>query len=232
MVEVYAAATGRSSETTEDGGATRRQHKTTMDSSNLLSPPRSAAGIPGKERRNPSITPRKFQRFFTPRSRVPLQPSAARKALRDLAAPALNRCQTPSSPLKPLSEDHGDQESFLPQTLRSAKRRKTQHTPESSPLKPSSLPPTPSRSHKVDSRSLLLSPVDSFYASQGSQDVSDSDEDVSDAASYDGPRDVEPLIPLTRRGYAAHLVQRMIGGMPRAGRQFMSFPVSGMSNAR
>src|SRR5438105_2486454 len=98
-----------------------------MLTNSLLSSPPRAPPSRGKERRNPSITPRKFQRFFTPRSRVSSNPSAARRALRDLAGPALNRCQTPSSPLKPISEDNVAGE--LP-VHRSAKRQKIQHTPD------------------------------------------------------------------------------------------------------
>src|SRR5512142_1808050 len=99
----------------------------------LHSPPRMSS-VRGKERRQPSITPRKFRRFFTPRPRISSQPSAARRALRDLTAQALNRSQLGSSPLKGSLDVNGP--ATPSQSLRGAKRRKMQHTPDpSSPLK-------------------------------------------------------------------------------------------------
>lgn len=67
----------------------------------LLSPSRASQT---KERRNPSVTPRRFGRFFTPRSS---QPIAGRRILGNLDAPSVNRQRTPpqSSPPDILSSD-------------------------------------------------------------------------------------------------------------------------------
>lgn len=202
-------------------------------SNNLLSSPPRASSTHGKERRNPSITPRKFQRFFTPRSRVSSKPSAARKALCDLTAPALNRCQTPSSPLKPISE-----ELYLPlpQDAHRGKRRKFNHsTPEKqssssylpSPLQSSPLLPTP------DLRPGLASPIQSLRSRQALQDVVYRDDDVSEDEEEVPEVMAAPSkvpVPLHRRGLGAQLVQRMTGAMRFASEKALECPVAGESS--
>ncbi|KAI1801394.1 WD40 repeat-like protein [Daldinia bambusicola] len=191
--------------------------------SRLLSPPRVTNG---KERRNPSITPRKFQRFFTPRSRVPTRISPARKALQDLAAPELNRYQTPapSSPLRPYSEDHILDENADAVDAPTPKRRKFNHTPDSSPCRP----PLTCQPNHVGSEALsntrpaLLSPIRSIRSSQ--EDIELDDDDISEDELPSWPKPISRLVPLTSRGLAGQLAQRQLGGMPRAGRSFMSFP--------
>ncbi len=190
----------------------------------LLSSPPRAPSSRGKERRNPSITPRKFQRFFTPRSRVSSQPSAARKALRDLAGPALNRCQTPSSPLKPISEEYGADD--LP-SYPVSKRRKVQHAPNQlaqlpSPLNTSPLLPT------AEIRPGLGSPIRSLRSRR--ERALQDDLGLDDSASEDdeAPPSPKRCVTLPRRGLGAQLVQRMTGGMPRGGDYKMRHPVAGM----
>ncbi|KAI1485547.1 WD40-repeat-containing domain protein [Biscogniauxia mediterranea] len=196
------------------------------ENSRLLSPPRVQNT---KERRNPSITPRKFKRFFTPRCRVPTNPSPARRALQDLAAPELNhRYQTPapSSPMIPFSEERIlDDERPDTRDSRLAKRRKTRHTPESSPCRPPALSVSfhdgSSPSHAIPSG--LLSPIRSLHSSQG---FCDSEDDASDD---DLPPEPQPLKRLTRlpsRGLTGQLAQRQLGGMPRAGRSYMTYPAA------
>lgn len=197
----------------------------------LSSPPRLSPGA-GKERRNPSITPRKFKRFFTPRSRVSSEPSAARRALRDLAAPALNRCLTPSSPLRRISEFSAYQE--LPQSpdgisQRSSKRRKFRHTPEPTPEQlPTPFSTSPAGFRTPDSHHRLRSPIDSsFQASQSSQDTADVDEVDSEEDLFEDSRSPRRLVPLHQRGLGGHLAHRMTGSMPRNGRQYISCPPTG-----
>ncbi|EAQ90617.1 hypothetical protein CHGG_02552 [Chaetomium globosum CBS 148.51] len=198
----------------------------TLNAALLSSPPR-APSTHGKERRNPSITPRKFQRFFTPRSRVSSKPSAARKALCDLTAPALNRYQTPSSPLKPISE-----ELYLPlpQEAHRGKRRKFNHsTPEKqttylpSPLQSSPLLPT------ADLRPGLASPIQSLRSRRALQDVVYRDDDVSEDEDEVPEVMAAPLkapVPLHRWGLGAQLVQRMTGAMRFASEKALECPVA------
>ncbi len=85
-----------------------------------------------KWKRQPSITPRKFHRFFTPRSHGRLAIKLPRGALEDITAPANNRSGTPSSPVRPFSSLKGVESS--PTTFtREMKRRKLLHTPSPSP---------------------------------------------------------------------------------------------------
>ncbi|KAK4153124.1 WD40-repeat-containing domain protein [Chaetomidium leptoderma] len=196
----------------------------TLSASLLSSPPRAPPSR-GKERRNPSITPRKFQRFFTPRSRVSSKPSAARRALCDLTAPALNRCQTPSSPLRP-------KELSLPhlQGAYPGKRRKFHHsTPEKeagylpSPLNSSPLLPT------ADLRPRLGSPIQSLRSRQALQDDVYVDDDVSEDEGEEPaamPPASQRLVPLHRRGLGAQLVQRMTGAMRYASERALECPVA------
>lgn len=191
----------------------------------LSSPPRRSNG---KERRNPSITPRKFRRFFTPRPRVSshlnlTHISPARKALRDLAAPNLNnRYQTPasSSPLRPHAEEDDFQDENAIQNTR-VKRRKVHHTPDSSPCRPQRL--EIDHVHPSLDGPALLSPIQSIYSSN-EVDESDESEGEEDLVEQ---HPVKRLAPVTCRGLAGHLLQRETGGMPRAGRSYMSYPVAG-----
>ncbi|KAK5630787.1 hypothetical protein RRF57_006502 [Xylaria bambusicola] len=187
------------------------------ENSRLLSPPRQRSG---KERKDPSITPRKFKRFFTPRSRVPSQLSPARKALRDLGASNINQryhTPAPSSPLKPLFEEEAqDEDPELPPS-RLSKRRKIQHTPESSPIRSSPI----KVSHSFEAG--LLSPIRSLSSSQ---EICESEDEYSDddipTPSYPPKR----LRPLVNRGVAGQLAQRELGGLPRAGHAYMSCPAA------
>lgn len=85
-----------------------------------------------KEKRQPSITPRKFNRFFTPRSHGRLPIKLPRGALEDITAPANNCNGTQSSPLRPFSHGKGVENSPTAFT-REMKRRKLLHTPSPSP---------------------------------------------------------------------------------------------------
>lgn len=204
----------------------------TLNASLLSSPPR-APSTRGKERRNPSITPRKFQRFFTPRSRVSSKPSAARKALCDLTAPALNRCQTPSSPLKPISEENLSHS----QDAHRGKRRKFHHsTPERqaggylpSPLNSSPLLPTADLGHG------LRSPIQSLKSRKALQDGIFRDDDVSEDEEEERKAIMGPMkgpVPLHRRGLGAQLVQRMTGSMRYASERPLQHPVAGTNFSR
>lgn len=197
------------------------------------SPPRQPPSR-GKERRNPSITPRKFQRFFTPRSRVSSKPSAARKALCDLTAPALNRCQTPPSPLKPASEaDSPDGLPHLHDTHRQ-KRRKVHHTPEKQTSHlPSPLASSPALLPTPDLRPGLQSPIQSLRSRQALQEDVRADDEISDdeCASDEEPAAAAPVykrhVPLHARGLGAQLVQRMTGAVRFASDRALECPVSG-----
>lgn len=183
----------------------------------LSSPPRNVPAE-GKEKRKPSITPRKFQRFFTPRSRVSSTPSAARRALRDLAGPSINRGQTPSSPLKAISEEnrYDDLLPSLQDAQRVSKRRKTQHTPDQAAHchLPSPLNTSSAIQENPSSRPRLRSPIKTTRSSrvdsildEGAYDDNDEEEDGLPTE----PRELKRIVPLARRGFQGQLLQRMTG---------------------
>ncbi|KAK3325668.1 WD40-repeat-containing domain protein [Apodospora peruviana] len=206
-----------------------------LTSDRLSSPPRIPPSE-GKEKRNPSITPRKFQRFFTPRSRVSSKPSAARRALRDLGGHALNRGQTPSSPLKAISEENGQNElPSLQDDSRNTKRRKTQHIPQrAAPCHlPSPLNTSPAICGTSDSRPRLRSPIKGLRGYQSARAAAILDEDTTDDEDEDEDNKLptEPIeytrpVPLARRGLGAQLAQRMTGSLSRANDRALPCPVS------
>lgn len=85
-----------------------------------------------KERRQSSITPRKFNRFFTPRSHGRLITSSSRAALQDITAPVNDRNGAQSSPIR-LSTNWTGVENSPAAFTREMKRRKLLHTPSPSP---------------------------------------------------------------------------------------------------
>jgi hypothetical protein len=97
------------------------------------SPPRATRNGAQKEEKPPSVTPRRFRKFFTPRSHdYPI--SLAREALHEITGPTLNRNLTQSSPLRPFKSVNSKEESPT-SFIRGSKRQKTTHTPETSPRK-------------------------------------------------------------------------------------------------
>lgn len=204
-----------------------------------MSPPRRSY----KEKKPPSITPRKFNAFFARRSTRSRTIGETTRALGAITGSAINRRQHPIKdspiPLKqPLgASQRGDNEDD--ETPRKIKRRKTGHhtPPASSPLKP---PPffnsSPCARNIEDSGNnlpnpALLSPLQSIpNSSQETEDISDFECDHS--SDDDNDDDDEPLEPprrltqLTQRGMSANLLQRELGGMPRGGRSFLTTPTS------
>lgn len=213
-----------------------------------LSPPRASI----KQRKAPSITPRKFNAFFARRSTRSRNASGSINettlALGAITGSAINRRQRPlkDSPI-PLKQPLGlsaagaivrDENQTGHETPRQVKRRKTGHytPPESSPLRP---PPllhsSPCVRHTEDraANPALLSPLQSLPASsQEADDISDfecdhDDEDSDDEAQAEPePEPPRRLTQLTHRGMGANLFQRELGGMPRGGRSFLRRPVS------
>lgn len=216
----------------------------------LSSPPRPPPARNAKQKRAPSITPRKFNAFFARRS-TRLAPNGASvnqssRALGAITGSAINRRQRQIRdapiPMKPLGipnaddaqdendlEDDDDDKTDS-QTPRQAKRRKTGHhtPPDSSPMKPPPLfhaSPCVRDADPSAVKTALLSPLQSLAtSSQMTEDISDFECDHDDSDD-----DLEPpkrLKQLTHRGMGAQLFQRQLGGMPHAGRSYLSTPTS------
>ncbi|ROV94073.1 hypothetical protein VMCG_08216 [Cytospora schulzeri] len=213
----------------------------------LLSPPRRQE----KQKRAPSITPRKFNAFFARRSgrSGPLGTSIndSSRALGAITGSAVNRRQRRIKdspiPLKALGkgnydharDENGDRNEIgngngnETETPRQTKRRKTGHhtPPESSPLKPPPLfQSSPcARGTRTDERprSALLSPLQSLPASsQVTEDISDFECDQDEDDFDDFDDDPEPPKRLTQ------LTRRGMGAHLFQ-RQLGSMPRSGHS---
>ncbi|KAI7781848.1 WD domain-containing protein [Diaporthe eres] len=214
----------------------------------LSSPPRPPAARNTKQKRAPSITPRKFNAFFARRS-TRLAPNGASvnqssRALGAITGSAINRRQRQIRdapiPMKPLGnpnadgiqDENDDDDDDKPEsdTPRQSKRRKTGHhtPPDSSPMKPPPLfhsSPCAPDTDPAAVKTALLSPLQSLAtSSQMTEDISDFECDHDD--SDDDHEPLKRLKQLPHRGMGAQLFQRQLGGMPRAGRSYLSTPTS------
>ncbi|PVH89976.1 WD40 repeat-like protein, partial [Cadophora sp. DSE1049] len=206
-------------ETTEQHELPVSQENPISELTQNLSPLRSSPKKGKKERRAPSVTPRKFTRFFTPRSSHGSLPNTrSRKVLNDITAPAINR-YTQSSPLLPFRDINGQESSPLGFT-RESKRRKVFHTPERSPRKDLGFV----GSHDEDSHmaGVLSSPCE--RAARGLEYIG---EDEEGGLEEDGDRDVLPvpvkrIVRLQQRGLGGQLLHRSIGTSSR----HYSYPVN------
>ncbi|KAH9206797.1 WD40-repeat-containing domain protein [Leptodontidium sp. 2 PMI_412] len=184
-----------------------------------LSPTRPSPKRGTKERRAPSVTPRKFTRFFTPRSsHASLPNTRSRKALNDITGPAINR-YTQSSPLQPFRDINGQESSPLGFT-RESKRRKVFHTPELSPGKGLGFVST--HDDHSNMAGVLSSPCeravrDLHYIDEGDEDMSQG-EDEEDVP----PKPVKRIVRLQHRGLGGQLLRRSIGTSSR----HSSYPVN------
>ncbi|OBT56087.1 hypothetical protein VE04_04161, partial [Pseudogymnoascus sp. 24MN13] len=185
-----------------------------------------------KEKRLTSITPRKFTRFFTPRSHGPSAAGSSRRILFDVTAPANNRRGVQSSPIRPLNTI-ADQENSPISFTRDMKRRKLLHTPEPTLSEKNSPCDDPFSSHVGD-----MTPEYGFSSSFAAEGFERSTCELSTHPDYDddAPRctiSEEPSIgryalPVRRaasRGLAGNLLRSRHGSIPSR-RHDTSSPIS------
>jgi hypothetical protein len=218
-------------ESTEDKDAGASQEITLPNQSSSLSPQRPPVtdGRDGrKERRNPSITPRKFTRFFTPRSQASTNSTSARQALNDITAPSNNRGGVLSSPIRFTSRSRTEKEDIPSTFPRDLKRRKLLHTPE----------PTPEHTYEAtkgiafevieneddddDLRNILSSPCE---RAARLDEIEEEEEDYDDENTYQEP--LKRIAPIDCRGLGGKLLQSMSGLPTRNGRQHHVYPANG-----
>jgi hypothetical protein len=175
-----------------------------------------------KEKRHPSITPRKFNRFFTPRSHGSLPIKLPRVALEDITAPANNRNDTQSSPIRHFNNGKGVEHSPTAFT-REMKRRKLLHTPSPSPDDSGS-----EKGYLFEQRHVF---EDSFPEDHNHLHPSRPSASAED--SLGGPRklDLPPLGPpakhirqLKSRGLAGRLLQLSLGSGASVKGQCLNYP--------
>ncbi|TVY23723.1 Cell division cycle protein [Lachnellula hyalina] len=206
------------------------------DTLSMGSPPRQANGQ--KERRNPSVTPRKFNRFFTPRSHGYRQTTASRRALNDITAPANNHNTVQSSPLRP-KDSSDNQENQSPLLFeRDLKRRKLVHTPDGSPersflSKRKGVIAGNGGKARGSSQNIPSSPCERVVRSTlYTEDIEELEElegveaevyDDEDEEPFLPPKPVERIVPLSDRGLAGRLLQLSLGNSLR---QHHEYPVN------
>lgn len=188
------------------------------------SPPRSSTNR-RKEQRNPSVTPRKFRRFFTPRSHHGFGTISSRRALHQITAPALNRQVTQSSPLRPFKSVNSNDESPT-SFIRDSKRRKTMHTPEISPRKsPRRQLHSPGEVHGDGlDENIFSSPCE-----RAAQDTAYVDEEPIQRPQYQLlTKPLKRITQRSERGLAGQLLNLSLASSTGRRRQHDVYPVGGM----
>ncbi len=178
-----------------------------------------------KEKRQPSVTPRKFTRFFTPRSHGPFAASSSRRALNDITAPARNRNGIQSSPLPPVNGFGGQENSQIAFT-RDMKRRKLLHTPSPSP-EDSSPEKSSKFSRPCDFHGEGVEEYSDIYTSPYQPNTEERcNKEHKQARSITCPP-ARRIQQLEARGLAGRLVQLSLGYSGRSTRQRFSKPAAG-----
>lgn len=200
------------------------QDLASSDPHSSLSPQRAPPNIAHngrKERRNPSITPRKFSRFFTPRSQASNCPSPSRQALYDITAPSNNHRGVLSSPIRFSSRaEKDDNPSTFP--TRDHKKRKLIHTPEDTP-------------NHIYAESNGHEELEALRDEDADEDLQNIQSSPCERAAHvdqieEEKEHLEPLqriIPLDQRGLGGKLLQSMSGLPTRSRRQHYAYPVNG-----
>jgi hypothetical protein len=201
-----------------------------LSSQNLNVSPSRASSNGQKEQRPPSVTPRKFKRFFTPRSHD-YRHSSARRALHEITTPILNRNVTQSSPLRPfksvVSKDNSKAESPT-SFIRGSKRQKTTHTPETSPRKSS-------RRYEYRSPNVNEGEGDVLLSSPCERAAPDTSYINQESVEEDQPSPVEPMkriVSRVGRGLGGQLLDLSIGSFIGSRRQHHVYPVNGSLKRR
>ena len=184
-------------------------------------PPPSTRENGRKERRNPSITPRKFGRFFTPRSQASKHPSPGRQALNDIATPPNNR-RGLSSPIRfTIRGEKDENPSTIP--TRNSKKRKLTHTPEA----------TPDHIYAESKEHEEFETLRDENAHHDLQNIQSSP--CERAANVGQDQDehgelLQRIIPIDQRGIGGRLLQSMSGLPTRSRRQRYAYPVNGKAS--
>ena len=182
-----------------------------------------------KERRNPSITPRKFTKFFTPRSQASTNPTYARQVLNDITAPSNNRPGVLSSPIRFTSRSRAEKEDNLSTFPRDLKRRKLLHTPEPTPER--TYPDTKEHGFKAledeDEDDDDFPNIQSSPCERAAHLNRIEEEDKMENNEYVYQEPLRRIIPIGRRGLGGKLLESMSGLPTRNWRQHHVYPTNG-----
>ena len=194
-------------------GSSQYDQEQMIPSSPMGPPPSSITS--SKPKKAPSITPRRFTRFFTPVSTLSARSRSSKSGqkLRDITKSANNRNSLDGLPQPKLNPGLDHLEDIQFETPR--KRRKILPTPESSPAQPLSSPCRPS-SYAPPGRVYHVDAADDDDDDDDSCMSVDEDED-GDSHDVDEPQ-VLPLPPpqpirrLRQNGANSRLLHRSFGG--------------------
>jgi hypothetical protein len=162
-----------------------------------------------RERRNPSVTPRKFKKFFTPRTQANIPTSSARQALRELSIPSLNQNTLPNALPRFRNVDEQENKPFP----RGLKRRKVLHvesTPDVTSKEAAFLPLQEYQPRDTTWEHPQSSPC--ARALRLETDSDDDDEELGTIATNTvTSRDpVQRIVPIRSRGLGMQLLSRRI----------------------
>lgn len=179
---------------------------------------------PQKERRRPSITPRRFRKFFDNKAAALPMSSPSGRALKELVN---DRQGIQSSPLKPFKDPElqGQENEELISTPREFKRRKTKQNDTSSDDDCLFKDPTNSQNEQP-SRSLInIAP--SYSKSLPTLGELEGGEDDEDAIALSLPKEPKDRIgSFENQGLSARLLQFSLG-TSRSRRANLALPVNG-----
>lgn len=192
------------------------------------SPIRAATyGLTGrKEVRQPSITPRKFSRFFTPRSHGPFASKSTRRALFDITEPSNNRNGIQSSPIRSSSNALGERDEGSPQLFtREMKRRKLFHVAASTSDEDFAVADAKARRQSTPS-SRAMSEDGNIFSSPCGRDMDKIGAQVALTRQSKSHREYRRIERLEDRGISGRLAQISMGSLSSRRRQPM-YPVPG-----
>jgi hypothetical protein len=202
------------------------ERERTPASEEALSPrqdPNMMNSLPGgKERRNPSITPRKFKRFFTPRSlestphSLGLDGSSSRHALQDITEDGSSK-RNQSTPIQ-LDPSTPNRENGQQVFTRNSKRRKLFHSP----------------ALFKKEFGVNVPDLDMIFGPEGDiKSLHDkSAAELEDLVEEQLEEVRQPPVPIKRRtehGLAAQILKMSIGSSTRSPRQHDAYPVNGIA---
>jgi hypothetical protein len=177
-----------------------------------------------KERRNPSITPRKFNRFFTPRSlRSSNTTTSSQNALNEIDSRVYNRGAPQSSPIR-TPRPELSQANTATTFTRDLKRRKLYHIPELSPNYPQI------ESKEQETRLSVRHDMD---FSEKHENIPSSpcervQRDLHDIQEEATQEPLEHIVEAESRGLGVQLLQQRINTVSTSRRRYLSYPMNGL----
>ncbi|GME43753.1 hypothetical protein GTA08_BOTSDO04189 [Neofusicoccum parvum] len=171
-----------------------------------------------KIKKPPPITPKRFTKFFTPRTTRNNTDSTSGRQLRDITRNAVNRKKATPRRTVVFADTHvTDSENFATPKLASSKKRKLLPSPESSPIQPS-----PSKRSRGYIHTVNFDIAEDIEVASDAETTILGEEDDSELEDVDEEEEEEVYHEPIRRapisGTSGRLLSRTFGGRSRIGR--------------